>query len=168
MPARYSPPCITARRGGCVIKKISRSHRSRRSRGGFPFCSQSEKPPRLRYQWMLRDIFLFARPPLLAVMQGGECRSPETHSANTSAPTVTEFPVLQHPFGVRFLNIRRSASLIASTSVAAGANRIRRCNDAASRFRNIRCIDIYGRVANPISFFIQPGQRLRKKGRLWV
>ena len=25
--ARESPPCITARRGGCVIKKMSRSHR---------------------------------------------------------------------------------------------------------------------------------------------
>jgi hypothetical protein len=30
------------------------------------------KPPRPRYQWMLRDIALIARPPLLAVMQGGE------------------------------------------------------------------------------------------------
>jgi len=29
---------------------------------------------------MLRDIFLVARPPLLAVMQGGEYRSPEIHS----------------------------------------------------------------------------------------
>jgi hypothetical protein len=37
------------------------------------------KPPRPRYQRMLRDIFLLARPPLLAVMQGGEYRSPETH-----------------------------------------------------------------------------------------
>jgi hypothetical protein len=30
------------------------------------------EPPRPRAQWMLRDIFLVARPPLLAVMQGGE------------------------------------------------------------------------------------------------
>jgi len=44
------------------------------------------KPPRLRDQWMLRDIFLLARPPLLAVMQGGEfLRSP-----------ATRFRVLQH------------------------------------------------------------------------
>jgi hypothetical protein len=68
---RYSPPCITAakrkrlaarspkkRRGGCVIKKISRSprsasaiarslKRSRRSRGGFPFVLIGT-PPRPR------------------------------------------------------------------------------------------------------------------------
>jgi hypothetical protein len=30
------------------------------------------KPPRLRGQRMLRDIFLLAQTPLLAVMQGGE------------------------------------------------------------------------------------------------
>src|SRR5262249_60413414 len=47
------------------------------------------KPPRPRCQWMLRDMFLLARPPLVllgvapsrlrsaAVMQGGECRSLE-------------------------------------------------------------------------------------------
>jgi hypothetical protein len=64
---RYSPPCITARRGGCVIKEILRSHRSRRSRGGFPFV------PKRR----LRDILLIARPPLLAVMQGGDCATPK-------------------------------------------------------------------------------------------
>ena len=29
-------------------------------------------PPRPREKWMLRDIFLIARPPLLAVMRGGE------------------------------------------------------------------------------------------------
>jgi hypothetical protein len=44
---RNSPPCITARRGGGVIKKISRSHRNRRRRGGFPFYSQSENHPGL-------------------------------------------------------------------------------------------------------------------------
>jgi hypothetical protein len=30
-------------------------------------------PPRPREKRMLRDIFLIARPPLLAVMRGGEC-----------------------------------------------------------------------------------------------
>src|SRR5436309_14959497 len=33
---RYSPPCITARRGGRAIQKISRSIRLSRGRGGFP------------------------------------------------------------------------------------------------------------------------------------
>ena len=40
--------------------------------GGFPFALIG-KPPRPRYQWRLRDTPLIARPPLLAVMQGGEC-----------------------------------------------------------------------------------------------
>src|SRR5437016_1496200 len=53
---RYSPPCTTARRGGCVIKKIWRSHRSRRSRGGFPF-GLIGNPPRPRDKRMRRDIF---------------------------------------------------------------------------------------------------------------
>ena len=59
----HSPPCITARRGGCVIKKISRSDRSGRSRGGFPYASIG-KPPRPRDQRRLRDIFLIARPQM--------------------------------------------------------------------------------------------------------
>jgi len=66
---------VKRRRGGCVIKKISRSLRSRRSRGGFPFRSIGT-PPRPREQRMLRDIFLIARPPLLAVMRGGESALP--------------------------------------------------------------------------------------------
>src|SRR5437870_250809 len=51
-------------------QKISRSHRNGRSRGGFPFVSIG-KPPRLRSQRMLRNIFLIAQPPL-AVMQGDD------------------------------------------------------------------------------------------------
>src|SRR5260370_14171340 len=73
---RYSPPCITARRGGCVFNKMSRSHRSRRSRGGFPFVLNRKTTPASR-QRRLRDILLIARPPLLAVMQGGEYAAPE-------------------------------------------------------------------------------------------
>jgi len=37
----------------------------------FLFCAIG-KPTRPRDRWMLREIFLLARPPLLAVMQGGE------------------------------------------------------------------------------------------------
>jgi len=43
-----SPPCITARRGGCVTNQMVRSHRKRRSRGGFPsrhFLGRSATPP---------------------------------------------------------------------------------------------------------------------------
>src|SRR5690349_14475704 len=70
----YSPPCITARRGGCVIKQISRSHRS--DAAGVVLRSSVGKPPRPRFQRTLRGIFLIARPPLLAVMQGGEYAFP--------------------------------------------------------------------------------------------
>src|SRR6266566_9294383 len=72
MLVRYSPPCGDARRGGCVINKMLRSHRS--DAAGVVFLLFSiGKPPRPRDQRRLRDIFLIARPPLLAVMQGGEC-----------------------------------------------------------------------------------------------
>ena len=55
----------------------------RRRRGGFPLRPIG-KPPRPRYQRMLRDIFLIARPPLLAVMQGGDSRFPTRfHSMQT-------------------------------------------------------------------------------------
>ena len=40
--------------------------------GWFSFVFSIGKPPRPRDQQKLRDIFLIARPPLLAVMQGGE------------------------------------------------------------------------------------------------
>src|SRR5215831_13394323 len=40
--------------------------------GWFSFVFSIGKPPRPRDQRRLRDIFLIARPPLLAVMQGGE------------------------------------------------------------------------------------------------
>ena len=45
-------------------------------RGGFPYGLPRDgpfgKPPRPRFQRRLRGILLIARPPLLAVMQGGE------------------------------------------------------------------------------------------------
>src|SRR5205809_5691337 len=59
------------KKGWLRHQKISRSHRNRRSRGGFPFVSIG-KPPRLRSQRMLRNIFLIAQPSLVAVMQGGD------------------------------------------------------------------------------------------------
>ena len=70
---RSATPLLASPQGGVAAssRKMSRSHRSGRSRGGFPFASIG-KPPRPRDQRRLRDIFLIARPPLLAVMQGGE------------------------------------------------------------------------------------------------
>src|SRR5258705_11488395 len=58
--AGHSPPCITARRGGRAIKKISRSIRRSRGRGGFPIRTKG-KPPRLRQLWWLREIFLMTQ-----------------------------------------------------------------------------------------------------------
>jgi len=67
----YSPPCITARRGGCVIQQNVAKQPKLTQPGWFSDCAEG-KPPRPRDQRMLRDISFVARPPLLAVMQGGE------------------------------------------------------------------------------------------------
>src|ERR1051326_1691960 len=53
-----------------------RRHRSRRSRGGFPLCLDRKTAPASRSAEASRDL-LIARPPLLAVMQGGECAAPK-------------------------------------------------------------------------------------------
>src|SRR5262245_8638775 len=75
-----SPPCITARRGGLrhqqnVAKPPKRDAAGVVFRPRLPFCSQSvlnRKTTPSSLQWRLRDILLMARPPILAVMQGGE------------------------------------------------------------------------------------------------
>src|SRR5215475_6332615 len=66
-----SPPRITARRGGGVTKKMVRSLLM--DAAGVVFLVPAiGTPPRPREKRMLRNIFLIARPPLLAVMRGGE------------------------------------------------------------------------------------------------
>src|SRR5262245_31934215 len=66
-----SPPRITARRGGGVTKEMVRSLLM--DAAGVVFLVPSiGTPPRPREKRMLRNIFLIARPPLLAVMRGGE------------------------------------------------------------------------------------------------
>src|SRR3989442_3273156 len=69
--AGHSPPCTTARRGGCVIKKNVAQQPKRTQPGWFSFCIHRKTTPASRSA-ELRDIFLIARPPLLAVVQGGE------------------------------------------------------------------------------------------------
>ncbi len=66
-----SPPRITARRGGGAIKKISRSIRFSRRRGGVPIDGTRNTTPAASIK-RLRAIFLVTPPPLLAVMRGGE------------------------------------------------------------------------------------------------
>ena len=66
-----SPPRITARRGGGDTKKMARSLLI--DAAGVVFLVRSiGTPPCPRKKRMLRSIFLIARPPLLAVMRGGE------------------------------------------------------------------------------------------------
>ena len=68
---RQSPPCIAARRGGGVIKKYCEATEA--DTAGVVFLIVLiGKPPRPRYSRLLRAVFLIARPPLLAVMQGGD------------------------------------------------------------------------------------------------
>ena len=61
---------ITARRGGCVIKNYREATEA--GADGVVFHSSVGKPPRPRFLRMLRSVFWIARPPLLALMQGGE------------------------------------------------------------------------------------------------
>jgi len=66
-----SPPRITARRGGRAIKKISRSIRFSRGRGGVPIDGTRNTTPAASIR-RFRLIFLVTPPTLLAVMRGGE------------------------------------------------------------------------------------------------
>src|SRR5262245_57510598 len=54
--------------------------------GWFPLRVSIGKPPRPRGERTLRDIFLIARPPLLAVMQGGDSCTTAIHSQVHRAP----------------------------------------------------------------------------------
>src|SRR5262249_45268887 len=72
-------PSLHHRKEGWLRHQENFAKRPKQTQPGW-FSFLLGKPPRPRCQWMLRGIFLLARPPLLAVMQGGECRSPATHS----------------------------------------------------------------------------------------
>src|SRR5262245_43088188 len=67
----HSPPRITARRGGRAIKKILRSIRFSRGRGGVPIDGTRNTTPPASIR-RLRAFFLVTPPPLLAAMRGGE------------------------------------------------------------------------------------------------
>src|SRR5262245_7110877 len=71
-----------SREGGvdAPIKKMPRSLLSWAQTGWFSFLFSTGKPPRPRDQRRLRGILLIARPPLLAVMQGGEYARFQIHS----------------------------------------------------------------------------------------
>src|SRR6266487_2170140 len=73
--------------------------------GGFPFVFIG-KPPRPRGQRRLRNNFLIARPPLLAVMQGGE--SPYSNFFTAHRPPLQSEHFL--PLGKALLSIPRNCT----------------------------------------------------------
>jgi hypothetical protein len=90
-------PLLAPPRGGVAAAstRISRSNKSRRRRGGVPFVFNRDTTSSAQ-KTRLRDIFLIARPLLLAVMRGGEFASLPIRSHAHSVPyqkNVNEFPV---------------------------------------------------------------------------
>src|SRR5262245_57292529 len=75
-------PLLASPQGGvdAPIEKMPRSLLSGAQTGWFSFLFSIGKPPRPRDQRRLRGILLIARPPLLAVMQGGEYARFQIHS----------------------------------------------------------------------------------------
>src|SRR5947208_12257730 len=69
---RYMPPPAPPQGGVAASSKKFREATDADAAGVVFLFVSIEKPPRPRDQRMLRDILLIARPPLLAVMQGGE------------------------------------------------------------------------------------------------
>src|SRR5438552_16281435 len=59
----YSPPCITARRGGRAIQTISRSIRLSRARGGFPMNPPGKARRLRRLRWLRHILCDDAAPP---------------------------------------------------------------------------------------------------------
>src|ERR1700752_4948003 len=68
----HSPLLASPQGGGAASSKKFRAATESDAAGVVFLWLLCRKPPRLRVQPMLRNIFLIAQPPLLAVMQGGE------------------------------------------------------------------------------------------------
>src|ERR1700756_5641630 len=71
----HSPPCITARRGGRATNEMSRSVRDREAGVVFRLRTKRKTTPTASVSVASRNL-LMTQPPLLAVMQGGECAAP--------------------------------------------------------------------------------------------
>src|SRR5690349_20400289 len=70
---RAKLPSLHHRKEGRAASPIRFREATKADAAGVVFLLYSiGKPPRPRVRRRLRDIFLIARPPLLAVMQGGE------------------------------------------------------------------------------------------------
>jgi len=74
-------PLLASPRGGVAARSSKCREATLARADGVVFRIDSlGKPPRPREKRMLRGFFLIARPPLLAVMQGGEYALPKTRS----------------------------------------------------------------------------------------
>src|SRR5262249_31055168 len=84
-------PLLASPQGGVAASsKKFREATEADAAGWFSFSVSIGKPPRPRNQRRLRGILLIARPPLLAVMQGGEYARFQIHSHSWySATTVS-------------------------------------------------------------------------------
>jgi len=89
IPLLASPPrsasaaarSLKRRRGGCVTNKISRSHRSRRSRGGFPFALiRKTTPASLSSGCFAISYQSSATPPCSDARRGMRLLQPFVHS----------------------------------------------------------------------------------------
>jgi len=74
-------PLLASLQGGVDARSREYREASTDRADGVVFRLRTKgKPPRLRQLRWLREIFFMTQPPLLAVMQGWEFRSPEVHS----------------------------------------------------------------------------------------
>src|ERR1051326_4646279 len=85
MGAAHSPPCMTARRGGCVINECCEATETDAAGVVFLVVLNRKTTPASRSK-EAPQCFLIARPPLLAVMQGGECARPKLLDTFSRAP----------------------------------------------------------------------------------
>src|SRR5438309_2041654 len=73
-----SAPLLASPQGGVAERSMECREASIDSEAGVVFRSERKgKPPRLRQLRWLREILLMTQPPLLAVVQGGECAGSE-------------------------------------------------------------------------------------------
>src|SRR5258705_11564584 len=87
--ARYSPPCITARRGGCVIKKNVAQRPKRTQPGWFSFCIHRKTTPASRSAEASRYLLdRSATPPCGDARRGMAC-------LETWAPFFSQLPRLR-------------------------------------------------------------------------
>src|SRR6267143_6577990 len=93
---RGAIPLLASPQGGVAASSRRFRAATEADAAGVAFLFASiGKPPRPRDQRMLRDILLIARPPLLAVMQGGEWTLRNIRTFFTSSNSTPAKPLKQ-------------------------------------------------------------------------